>query len=97
MRHDRWTIYATHVFFHRLEYQALQLVQALIYPCTPPLLHDRLVALQLGNYFGYGTRIPLDFDRSVSKRIRVICLIGIGARICLFGRGERMRENENLK
>lgn len=60
MRHDRWTIYATHVFFHRLEYQALQLVQALIYPCTPPLLHDRLVALQSGNYFGYGTRISFE-------------------------------------
>lgn len=94
MRHDRWTIYATHVFFHRLEYQALQLVQALIYPCTPPLLHDRLVALQLGNYFGYGTRIPLDIDRSVSKRIRVICLIGIGRENLLVSSRKNERERK---
>lgn len=41
----------THVFFHRLEYQALQLVQTLIYSSTPPLLHDWLVALQFENHF----------------------------------------------
>lgn len=91
MRHDRWTIYATHVFFHRLEYQALQLVQALIYPCTPPLLHDRLVALQLGNYFGYGTRSSRLLQISIVYRFEnVICEN-------LIVSSRRMRENESLK
>lgn len=46
---------ATHVFFHRLEYQALQLIQTLIYPSTPALLHDGLIALQFENHFSYET------------------------------------------
>ena len=58
----------THVFFHRLEYQALQLVQTLIYSSTPPLLHDWLVALQFENHFS--CELP---SREIFRRFGSFC------------------------
>lgn len=44
----RWRKEDTYIFFHRFQYQALELVQTLIYSSTPAFLHDRFIALQSG-------------------------------------------------
>lgn len=36
----------THVFFHRVQDEGLELVQTVVYPGPSPLLHDGLVALK---------------------------------------------------
>lgn len=36
----------THVFLHGVQDEGLELVEAVVDPRSPPLLHDRLVALR---------------------------------------------------
>jgi hypothetical protein len=51
----------TYVLFHGVQDEGFQLVKAVVDSCSPPLLHDRLIALQNNNSL-LGVTTPFTYN-----------------------------------